>query len=360
MNRHSNDHPRTLATKALRACERQAVLDVGTNSVKLLVADVSHGVSPILKMSRQTLLGEGAFLSGRLRPEAIARTVTAVAELATMAKLYCAAPRVMATSATREAANGHELVAAIFRATGLNVEILTGDQEAEYVFQGVRSSAAIVLQPMLIVDVGGGSTEWIVADGGCARLCRSTKLGTSRLLEMFPPSDPPTRRDLASCRRFVGDFLREECSRQLRRSLRSCCGRQAYLVGLGGGLKSLWRLLAPRESRDKSFVLLSRKSLNEQVERLWGMSRQQRRELPGLNPVKADLILAGAVIYEAIMRELDFSVMIRGSQGLLFGALVARLVEARRTGGLASDFPLPATRNLAGTRVLNPSVSARC
>jgi exopolyphosphatase/guanosine-5'-triphosphate,3'-diphosphate pyrophosphatase len=156
-----------LAMTTAEAFQRHAVMDVGTNSVKLLVADMGQALKPLLELSRQTWLGQGAFRTGRLRPEAMARTVTAVAEFASKAiELRPASLRILATSATREATNAQELVQAIFNATGLTVEILSGDQEADYVLQGVTSDPAIGARPVLVVDVGGGSTEWVVGSGG--------------------------------------------------------------------------------------------------------------------------------------------------------------------------------------------------
>jgi len=147
--------------------ERRAVIDVGTNSVKLLVADVGGALRPVLKLSLQTRLGQGAFRTQHLRPEAIARTVDAVAGFAAEAvALGSASIRVLATSAAREAANGQEVVEEIESVTGLRVTVLSGEQEADCVFQGVTSDPVIGGQPVLIVDVGGGSTEWVVGEGG--------------------------------------------------------------------------------------------------------------------------------------------------------------------------------------------------
>ena len=161
--------------------ERHAVIDVGTNSVKLLVANVGRTVKTVLKLSRHTRLGQDAFRAKRLQPEAIARTVAAVAELAAEATaLQSATIRMLATSAAREAFNGDEFVQAIQRAVGLDVEIISGYQEADYVFRGVTSDPAFAEGPMLIVDVGGGSTEWVVGEGSSTYLRQSTRLGTAQ------------------------------------------------------------------------------------------------------------------------------------------------------------------------------------
>jgi exopolyphosphatase / guanosine-5'-triphosphate,3'-diphosphate pyrophosphatase len=306
-------------------CDRRAVIDVGTNSVKLLVADVGDSLEPLLKLSRQTRLGQGAFQTGRLQPEAIARTSAVVAEFAAKAtELRPASLRILATSAAREAANGDELVQALFRATGLTVEIISGEQEADYVFRGVTSDPDIGMRPVLIVDVGGGSTEWVVGEGGFAWFAQSTNLGTSRLLEMFPPSDPPTPDDLRRCRGAVAEFLRREAHPRLRPVLASFCGRPVCLVGLGGALKTLARLASASPPGGEAAILLRWDQVREQVQRIWGLSAQERRSIGGLDPEKADLILAGSVIYEEVMSEFGFAELLVSSHGLRDGALMAR------------------------------------
>src|SRR5262245_651162 len=287
---------------------RRAVIDVGTNSVKLLVADVGPPVKTVLKVSRQTRLGHGAFRTKRLRPAAMARTAAAVAEFAAQAaELRPACIWVLATSATRETVNGHEMVEAIRRAAGLNVEIISGAQEAEFVFRGVTSDRAFASHPLLIVDVGGGSTEWVAGEGGFLYFTASTPLGTTRLLDLNPPSDPPTAADLALCRRSVAKVLRSQIRVQLQPVLKSFCGREIHLVGVGGGLKSLLRVGAVPAQRNGEPLRLRLEQIRERVARLWSLSSRERRQVAGLEPEKADVILAGALIYEAVMTDFGFS-----------------------------------------------------
>jgi exopolyphosphatase/guanosine-5'-triphosphate,3'-diphosphate pyrophosphatase len=302
------------------------VIDVGTNSVKLLVADiVGRTAKPVLKLSRQTRLGQGAFRTKRLQPKAMARTAAAVAELAGQAAdLSPTCIRVLATSATREATNGSELVQAIHRAARLNVNIISGDQEAELVFRGVTSDRAFASWPLLIVDVGGGSTEWIVGEGGFRYFAESTLVGTARLLEIHPPGDPPTPADLARARQGVGDILHRSVRPKLQPVLSSFCQREVRLVGVGGALRSLARLCASPVSPDcRQPLRLGLEQVREKVSWLWRLHSQERRQLAGLSPEKADVILAGALIYEAIMVEFGFSEVFVSQRGLRDGALLA-------------------------------------
>ena len=147
---------------------RRAVIDVGTNSVKLLVADIDdYQVEPVWEGSKQTRLGRGFYETQRLQEPAISQTASAVAEFAAAARERQAASiRVIATSAARDARNADELTTAIERATRLKMEILSGEQEADLVFQGVTTDPRFATEPLLLLDVGGGSTEFILGQGG--------------------------------------------------------------------------------------------------------------------------------------------------------------------------------------------------
>jgi len=242
-----------------------------------------------------------------------------------------ASMRLLATGITREASNSHELVQAILRSTGLTVEILSGAQEADYMFQGVTSQPDIGVGAILVVDVGGGSTEWVFGNGGFTHFRHSMRLGTSRLLELFPPSDPPTRVDLARWRHLVTDFLRREVCPGLVPALAAFRHRPVCLVGLGGSLKSLALLASKGRAEDEPPALLRKEELRAQVEQLWRLSSLERRNLCRLNPEKAEIILAGAVIYEAIMSQLGFTEMIRSDQGVRSGVLLSLAAKVVRT-----------------------------
>ena len=306
--------------------ERRAVIEVGTNSVKLLVADLGRALHPVLKRSLSTRLGQGAFRSQSLQPEAIARTVEAIEQFVAEAAAWRPISiRVLATSAAREASNGLELIEAIQRAMGLSAEIISGEQEAGYVFRGVTSDPAIGPQPVLIVDVGGGSTEWVVGEAGLTCFRKSTRLGTARLLELHPPGDPPSPAVLLGLRAAVLEFLQAEVSPSLQPVLQAYRGRALRLVGLGGGLKALARLSSTDPaSNGHPGRSLRRAQLTPLVERLWGLCLQDRRQLVGLDPPKAEVILAGAVIHEAVLLHFGFDEMISSGCGLREGSLLIR------------------------------------
>jgi len=196
---------------------RRAVIDVGTNSIKLLVADVKAGtVQPVFEDSEQTRLGAGFFEGNRLQPHAVEQTALAVAQFATKAReLNAISTRVIATSAARDAVNAADLTSAIERAAGLKVEIISGEKEADLAFQGVNTDPELARRPLLLLDVGGGSTEFILGQGARKEFRQSFRLGTVRLMEKLPADDPPTPGQLSECRKFVAGFLNDEVRPQL-------------------------------------------------------------------------------------------------------------------------------------------------
>src|SRR5258708_10972604 len=237
---------------------RRAVIDVGTNSIKLLVADVSSGmVEPILEESEQTRLGGGFYETHRLQPQAIAQTAQAVASFAHKAReLQAVSTRVVATSAARDALNPEELTSAVERACGLRVEMSSGEQEGDWGFQGVTTDPELARQPLLLLDVGGGSTEFILGQGEHKHFRKSFKLGTVRLLEKLPPGDPPTAQQLAECRGWVREFLdrevREELDAAMKREIDSSADDGVVqLVGTGGTATIMGRMEGKLESFDR-------------------------------------------------------------------------------------------------------------
>src|SRR5487761_2272964 len=286
---------------------RRAVIDVGTNSVKLLVADVSgRNVQPVHEESRQTRLGKGFYETHRLQPGSIQRTAEAVAEFEKIAREQNAvATRVIATSAARDAVNPAELTAAIERASGLKTEIISGGREADWAFLGVTTDAALAAKPLLLLDVGGGSTEFILGHGTQKSFAHSFPLGTVRLMERFPHSDPPTRDEFNACRDRVKNFLRGQVRPQLAPALANEAG-EIQLVGAGGTTSILARMDLKLERFDRDRIEGARLVLAQvkaHRRQLWSLPQAERKQITGLPKLRADVILTGVVIYEAVMEE---------------------------------------------------------
>jgi exopolyphosphatase/guanosine-5'-triphosphate,3'-diphosphate pyrophosphatase len=306
---------------------RRAVIDVGTNSVKLLVADVSGGgVQPLEERSEQTRLGRGFYPGRRLQPAAVADTARSVADFAARAReLGAVGLRVIATSAARDAVNPAELASAIRAASGLSAEIISGEQEADWVFRGVVTDPAFATEALLIVDVGGGSTEFILGEDGRQQFRHSFALGTVRLMEQLTRSDPPTPEEWLECRGVLRDLLERQVQPAIASELATFSTHPVKLVGTGGTASIMARIELGLETFDRERIealRLTREQVRRQRERLWSLSLAERRNLPGLPPDRADVILTGVPIYETLMERFGFSHLRASTRGLRFAALL--------------------------------------
>ncbi|MEY4916328.1 MAG: hypothetical protein RL616_241 [Verrucomicrobiota bacterium] len=305
---------------------RRAVIDVGTNSIKLLVADVrGRAVTPIHEESKQTRLGKGFYETHQLQPESIAHTAAAVWEFAETAREKAAQfIRVIATSAARDAQNPRDLTDAIERASGLKTEIISGAREAEWAFQGVATDAELAKQPLLLLDVGGGSTEFIVGQGTKKHFAHSFPLGTVRLLEKFPHSDPPTRAEFTACRDWLKKFLHHEVRPQIEPALKNETS-EIQLIGTGGTTSILARMDKKLERFDREKIeraTLSFETVSAHRKNLWKLPLAERKEIPGLPKNRADVILTGVLIFEAVMEEFGFKELRVSTRGLRFAAVM--------------------------------------
>ena len=311
---------------------RRAVIDVGTNSVKLLVAEVAgRDVRPLWEDSRQTRLGAGFYETHQLQPAAIAKTAAVVADFVETARAEMAGTiRVIATSAAREAVNPQELISAIESEAGLKVEIISGEREADWAFQGVTTEPALASVSLLLLDVGGGSTEFILGHGEHQHFRQSFPLGTLRMLERNRPSDPPTAAELAACRSGLRDFLETTVRPQLAPALRReeelhAAHQSVILVGTGGTTSILARLEKELTEFNRDAIeatRLSRDRLRWHTERLWRLPLAERKQIIGMPPKRADVILMGAAIYEAVLETFGFGELRVSTRGLRFAALM--------------------------------------
>lgn len=311
---------------------RRAVIDVGTNSVKLLVADVTgHEVQAVLEDSKQTRLGKGFYETHRLQPEPIAQTARAVATFANKARqLGAGSVRIIATSAARDAKNPGELAAAIAEATNLRLEIISGEQEADWAFRGATTNPKLAGTPLLLLEVGGGSTQFILGQGEQKHFRRSYALGAVRLLETIPHSNPPKPEELGACREWLRNFLSTkvgfELEPALQREVRLHARHQAVrLVGTGGTATILMRMENGMDDYDRERIEATRlafETVRAWAERLWSLPLAERRKIRGLPRERADVMLTGILIYEAVMEVFAFSELRVSTRGLRFAAVM--------------------------------------
>ncbi len=309
--------------------EFRAVIDVGTNSIKLLVAEVDGvEVRPVLEESHQTRLGQGFYDTHELQPARIVQTAEAVARFARKAFEHEAGSvRVIATSAAREATNSDQLVSAIKQASGLKVEVISGEEEANLAFRGVRTDPVFAGKSLLQLEVGGGSTQFMLGQDPGSAFLQSFRIGSVRLLEKLPHSDPPKPSELAACRSWLHDFLMREVRPKLLPEIERQSGRSdpIQLVATGGTASILGCIEARLDHFDRAALETVRLTLGRvqwHVENLWSLTLEQRKQIVGLPKNRADVILTGAAIFESVMKQFGFSELRVSTRGLRFGAVL--------------------------------------
>ncbi|MED5453817.1 MAG: hypothetical protein VX961_04735 [Verrucomicrobiota bacterium] len=296
---------------------RQGVIDIGSNSVKLLIADsVDHQIYPVTEIASQTRLGQGLYKCAQLQPDAIEATSVAVNDFIKLAESEGVEKlRLIATSAVREASNASQLLAMIDQP----VSILSGDDEARFSFFGVMTDSRFTQNNLLVVDAGGGSTEFTSGNSGGVARYRSISLGSVRLMESFSVNDPPINDQLEALRNISDVQLRQVvCSDHWKRK------SDFHLVGVGGGATILAMMELSIEVFDRKEIekmTLSREQAVKWSEKLWSLPLAQRKNICGLPANRADVALYGCLIYERIMLGLGYDHLLISTRGVRFGAL---------------------------------------
>ena len=307
---------------------RVAAIDLGTNTTRLLVADVGDGaVDEVVRRTAITRLGEGVDRRGRLLPVAIARVRNVLTDYRREAEALGAERALLvATSAVRDAENGEAFLGEIEWSYGFATRLLSGDEEAFMTYRGAGTERALDADTF-VVDVGGGSTELVAGMGGEIRFRASLDVGALRLAERFLPSDPPPAGEVAECSAFVADFL----ARRLPPGLSA--GR---LVGVSGTVTTLAALDMGLEAYDRGLVDGSRvtvEGVERQLERLAALPVAERRLVPALEPERAPVIVPGAIIVRAVMRHLGLDAIDVSERDILDGtALAAAALPAPAEG----------------------------
>ena len=302
---------------------RVAAIDIGTNSTRLLVAEEDpDSFRTIERRMVITRLGQGVDSTRRLQPEAMQRTLNVVADYAaSCGELGVGRLRVTGTSAVRDALNRSDFFDGVRKLTGESPEVLSGEEEARATFLGVRSDLADG-DPILVVDIGGGSTELIYGDAEPRSLI-SVDLGCVRMFEKHLASDPPTSEELAG--------LRGEVARQLARAKEALSAPQGLrLVGVAGTVTQLATLKAGLPHEDPEVVhhmVLSHGDVRRLARRLGTLPWEQRRRVKGLVAGRVDVIVAGAEILQAVMEAFDAGEVLVSEKDILDG-LVIQLLQS--------------------------------
>ncbi|WP_462185953.1 MULTISPECIES: Ppx/GppA phosphatase family protein [unclassified Frankia] len=358
---------------------RVAAIDCGTNSIRLLVADVEG--STLYELARQmeiVRLGAGVDRTGELAPEALARTFTALRDYAEqIERLGASRVRMVATSATRDARNRHELVAGVRAILGVDPEVISGDEEAALSFGGAigdlvgragsldagslagsvegtptgagAAGSDPVATPILLADIGGGSTELVLGDASGVRAARSVNVGCVRLAERHLHDDPPTGAQAAAIVADVHAAL-DIAARTVPLT------EAATLVGVAGTVTTVAALAADLPEYDPARIHLSvtaAEQVAQVTDRLLRMTHDQRAALPVMHPGRVDVIAAGALVLRTLVERTGAAAVVASERDILDGISLALAAApgAPATGPERAALPVTAGPSVAGPLV---------
>jgi exopolyphosphatase/guanosine-5'-triphosphate,3'-diphosphate pyrophosphatase len=299
---------------------RVAAVDLGTNSTRLLVADVEDGrVSDVARETRITRLGEGVDERRRLLPVPIARVRNVLADFRRSAEsLGAERTLAIATSAVRDAENGEAFLGEIEWSYGFTTRLLSGHDEALLMFRGVTAERSLE-SGTVIVDIGGGSTELVAGGPDGVRWHDSLDIGSVRVTERFLHSDPPAEDELDNAAAAVRALLAERVPDEIRSSVRAA-------IGVAGTITSLGGLALGLEDYDRERVHgseLTAEALEEQLQRLASVPLEERRRMRPLDPDRAPVIVGGAVIAREVLGYLGLGQLEISERDILDGVALA-------------------------------------
>jgi exopolyphosphatase / guanosine-5'-triphosphate,3'-diphosphate pyrophosphatase len=301
---------------------RIATIDIGTNTTLLLVAESSGGTISVLEdRATITRLGRGIGGDGRLGQEGIDRTLAALSGYAVLARVHEAPIFAIGTEALRRAPNAGDFLCRAAALLDTPVEVIDGEREAGLTFLSAKQSfPEAVARTMVVVDIGGGSTEIVVAHRGAVDSCCSLPLGSVRLTERHIHHDPPLADEIAAlCAEVAGHLAETAFPSQ---------ADQPYLVGVAGTVTTLAAMAQDLASYDPALVhgyRLTLPALEQQIDRLRTSTQSQREAMAGLDPLRADVILAGAIVLSEIARRVGSTNVLVSDRGIRWGLLYEKL-----------------------------------
>lgn len=297
--------------------DRYAAIDCGTNALRLLIADVVDGVvRDVVREMRTVRLGEGVDATGCFSAAALARTFEACDEYAGLLREYpVQRMRFVATSAARDVDNRDEFVAGVRARLGVEPEVISGVEEAELSFRGAVAGLRGIRMPVLIADIGGGSTEFVFGDDDGVRASVSTPIGCVRMTERSLHSDPPTRIEIEAACAHIRDALAD-----VPRVVPVGDARQ--FIGVAGTVTTVVAMaldLPGYDARAIHGATITRDQVDRVTETLLAMDRRQRAALAFMHPGRVDVIGGGALVLRESMAVLGLSEVTASESDLLDG-----------------------------------------
>ena len=308
--------------------KRLAGIDIGTLTCRLLIADLlANGSLKELRSERRILrLGEGVDRSKLLKDSAMERVIQCLAEWRTVIDSYSVgASTAVATSAVRDAANRQEFLDRVKQATGFDVEIISGEEEAHRTMLGIRSGLPSDVTDLLALDIGGGSTEFILHRSGQATIVRSIDIGVVRLSERMLQNDPPTHEEVQQARKWIRTETEKVMRVMPRRSGLTFVGTAGTITSLAAMAQQL-STYEPARIHNYRLTLETIANLEQQ---LLARTKAARVGMPGLEKYREDVIAAGAIIIRTIMETLGEQECLVSDLGLREGILLDLAMRTR-------------------------------
>jgi exopolyphosphatase/guanosine-5'-triphosphate,3'-diphosphate pyrophosphatase len=305
-----------------------AAIDCGTNSIRLLVADVDPVRRTLADLDRRleiVRLGQGVDKTGRLAPEALERTLSALREYARIiGASQVDAVRMVATSATRDASNAAEFTRGVKDILGVEPEVLTGDEEARLSFAGATAEFGAMSDPpappYLVLDIGGGSTEFVLggtrgSDGAAEVAAVSLNIGCVRMTERHLHGDPPDQEQIAAAISDIDAALEEA-------AVKVDMAQAASLVGLAGSVTTVAAIALDLPGYDPArihHVRIAAAQVRSVTGRLLAQTRAERSVIAAMHPGRVDVIGAGALVLDRVMRRFGFAEVVVSEHDILDG-----------------------------------------
>jgi exopolyphosphatase/guanosine-5'-triphosphate,3'-diphosphate pyrophosphatase len=300
---------------------RYAVMDLGTNTFHLLIAEAStSGFSEIVHEEEAVKLGEGGINKGSIVPGAFERGLKTMERFGGLIKNNNVQQvRAIATSALRSAANGDEFIKQVKEKTGIAIEIINGDQEAAFIYKGVKASGCLTSENSLIVDIGGGSVEFIICNESTVYWKQSFEIGAARLMDKFHRTDPIPPESITALNLYLEDQLQSLFDAVKKFPVQT-------LIGSSGSFESYTGLI--ETAKGHSFDLKEIKSYEFNMDELLALieqvvlsTHQERIENPGIIPVRKDMIVTASILARFILEKLQINKVMMTTYSLKEGVL---------------------------------------
>jgi exopolyphosphatase/guanosine-5'-triphosphate,3'-diphosphate pyrophosphatase len=302
------------------------VVDIGTNSTRLLVADLDHGrIAEVDRRSEVTRLGDGVDATGRLSDEAQARVFALLdAYAAAIEEHRCDVTTGVLTSAVRDAANGEQFRDEVRRRYGVDANVIDGDTEARLTYLGATAERDPGEGPLVVIDIGGGSTEYVIGEGARMTFHASTQAGVVRQTERHLHSDPPRHEELEA----LADEVRQIIATEVPADVRAAVVAAVGVAGTATSCAAIDQELDPYDPARVQGYRLEAGALELMLARLAKLDLEHRRRVTGLDPARAPTIVAGVVILLEALRAFGLDEVEVSEHDILWGAALTVAADA--------------------------------